>query len=422
MPPLLGCIADDFTGATDLANMLVRGGMRTVQCLDIEGVDDLSGHEDAIVVALKSRSARPDEAVASSLDALSALRHAGAERFFFKYCSTFDSTADGNIGPVAEALMSALGVAQTVFCPAFPENERTVYLGHLFVGNRPLHESGMRNHPLTPMTDANIVRVLAEQSSQQVGLLPYPTVDAGSESIIEKLQDLRQAGQTLIIADVLSDTHLSALADALGDAMLVTGGSAIALYMAQTYRQRGLLEGEKYTPLLPSVDGASAIVAGSCSEATRRQVAAYAALRPSLSIDPIQISSAGNVVQEALAWAEENLSDGPVLIYSTAAPAAVRAVHERIGRAAASALVERALADIAGGLVACGVRRLVVAGGETAGAVLRTLGVRALRIGPQIDPGVPWTESIGPQRLALALKSGNFGSDNFFQRALEMLM
>lgn len=417
---LLGCIADDFTGATDLGSMLVRGGLRTVQWLGVPEEVPSVENVDAVVISLKSRSVPAHEAVRESLAGLATLQDAGAQRFFFKYCSTFDSTDEGNIGPVAEALMHALGAKQTIFCPAFPENGRTVYQGHLFVGERLLNESGMENHPLNPMTDANLVRVLMRQAKQRVGVVRHQLVQQGAESIREELPKLASAGVSLIVADAIEDEHLAAWAEAVVDQPLVTGGSAIGQQLAKVFAEREMFESQGVATSLPSVQGKSAVLAGSCSQATLRQVQAFGEQRPVFVLDAQRLAADKKLIDEALRWADERIDDGPVLITSTATSTSVDAARKAVGNKVSS-LVEQAFAQLASALVDRGVRKLVVAGGETSGAVLNSLGVRRLRIGPEIDPGVPWTESLDEPHLALALKSGNFGDDDFFLCALEML-
>jgi 3-dehydrotetronate 4-kinase len=420
MAVLLGCIADDFTGATDLASMLVRHGMATVQLIDVpeHGVDP--GDARAVVVALKSRTIPADRAIAQSLAALAWLRAQGAEQILFKYCSTFDSTDEGNIGPVSEALLEALGADFTIACPALPENGRSLYLGHLFVGERLLADTHMRHHPLTPMTDSNLVRVLQRQSRAPVGLVPYPVVERGPDAIRARIEELRAAGTRQAIADAVSDRHLQALGAAAADLALVTGGSGIAMGLPENFRRKGLLATGAAADRLPPTPGLEAILAGSCSAATLGQIERHrAAGRPVFMLDPLRLVDGGDDIARALAFAADRLEEGPVLIGSSAPPEEVAKVQERLGRERAGAAIEAAIAEIAKGLVARGVRRLVVAGGETAGAVVAALGVKGLRIGPAIDPGVPWTTSLGEPPLALALKSGNFGAPDFFIRAFE---
>ena len=419
MTILLGCIADDFTGATDLANTLVRQGMSTVQLFGTPGPDTAVPAADAVVIALKSRTNPPAEAVAQSLDALRWLQGAGAEQFFFKYCSTFDSTPAGNIGPVAEALLEALDEDFTIACPAFPENGRTICHGHLFVDGQLLSESGMRHHPLTPMTDSSLVRVLAAQTTLPVGLVDHRTVAAGVAEIRAEFAALRGSGVHHAIVDALNDRDLLTIGAACADLKLMTGGSGIALGLPENFRRAGKLSGEGGADQLPPVPGPAAVLSGSCSQATLAQVACMRRSRPAFQLDPMELAAGEDQAGAALAWAETRLADGPLLIYASAGPDEVRTAQDKLGRAEAGELLEAAMARIAKGLVAAGVRRLVVAGGETSGAVVQALGVAGIRIGPQIDPGVPWTTTMGQPRLALALKSGNFGTENFFLKALD---
>ncbi|WP_295461945.1 3-oxo-tetronate kinase [uncultured Pseudomonas sp.] len=418
--PLLGCIADDFTGATDLANMLVRGGMRTVQVIGVPAADAELEAADAVVVALKSRTTPAAEAVSESLAALAWLRQRGCRQFFFKYCSTFDSTAEGNIGPVAEALQEALDCDFTLACPAFPETGRTLFRGHLFVQDQLLSESGMQHHPLTPMGDANLVRVLQAQSRGKVGLLRYDQVAKGPEAVRVAIAKLRESGHRLAIADALSDADLHTLGAACAELPLVTGGSGIAQGLPENFRRAGLLQAHDAAALeLPA--GGEAVLAGSASQATNGQVAAWLeANRPALRLDPLALAQGDESIDAALAWAREQ--GQAVLIYATSPADEVKAIQRELGVARAGELVERALGLIARGLFDSGVRRLVVAGGETSGAVVQALGVRTLRIGAQIDPGVPATlGQVQGEPLALALKSGNFGSRDFFAKALRQL-
>ncbi|MFZ3599671.1 3-oxo-tetronate kinase [Streptomyces sp. BH104] len=415
MPIRLGCIADDFTGATDLANNLVRAGMRVVQLIDVPAPDTGTPRDaDAVVIALKSRTVPAAEAVDSSLRALEWLRSAGAEQIYFKYCSTFDSTPAGNIGPVTEALMDALGTDFTVATPAFPDNGRTVFKGHLFVGDVLLGESSMRHHPLTPMTDSNLVSVLDAQTARPVGLIDHRAVAAGSEAITARIEELRGDGVGAAVVDAVSNDDLVRLGAAVAGLPLVTAGSGLAIGLPANWG----IEPSPEAAELPAASGHSAVVAGSVSAATNTQVREFLATgRPGFSVDPLRIAAGEDVAAEALAFADAHLSsDGPVLVYSTESPDAVRDVQGRLGAAEAGELVERTLARIAQGLVERGVRRLVVAGGETSGAVVQALGLTGLRIGPQIDPGVPWCAAplADGDTLHITLKSGNFGGPDFF--------
>lgn len=419
-PVLLGCIADDFTGATDLANMLVRGGMRTVQTIGVP-VAPLDTPAQAVVVALKSRTVPREQAVAESLAALAWLRTLGCRQFYFKYCSTFDSTDAGNIGPVADALMRELNAPFAIACPAFPENGRTVYRGNLFVGDLLLNESGMQNHPLTPMNDANLVRVLQRQTPTKVGLLRYDAVQRGVEAVAAARASLVGQGVGLAIADAISDEDLHTLGAACADDVLLTGGSGLALGLPGNFARAGLLPAAVDTEQLPAVEGFSAVLSGSCSRATQAQVEHWCGDgRPAFRIDPLALAAGDAVVDQAIAFARQHIGREPVLVYATSTPQEVGAVQKRLGAAASGALIEEALAAIARRLRDAGVRRFVVAGGETSGAVVNALGVEALRIGAQIDPGVPCTVSLGASPLALALKSGNFGTVDFFSKALTM--
>ncbi|WP_376786337.1 3-oxo-tetronate kinase [Stutzerimonas nitrititolerans] len=414
---LLGCIADDFTGGTDLASMLVRGGMRTLQVIGVpEG--PIPPDIDAVVVALKSRTQPKDQAVQESLAALEWLRAAGCRQFFFKYCSTFDSTPEGNIGPVADALMDALGIDFALACPAFPENKRTLYQGHLFVGDMLLSDSGMRHHPLTPMTDANLVRVLGQQSKREVGLVPYSVVAQGAAAIREAFDAARRAGKGYVIVDAIDNANLNVIGEAAADHKLITGGSGVAIGLPENFARAGLLQSSHNAAELPPVCGYSAVLSGSCSVATNDQIEHWQRSRPSFQLDPLLLAEGRDQVGEALAWARERIAGGPVLIYGSARPDQVKAAQERLGVEAAGRLVEDALSRIAVGLDELGVRQFVVAGGETSGAVVKALGVEALRIGASIDPGVPWTLGVRQVPVALALKSGNFGSLDFFEKAL----
>lgn len=417
--PLLGCIADDFTGATDLANNLVRAGMRTVQTIGVP-TEPLNAPADAVVVALKSRTVASQDAVEQSLQALRWLQAQGVSQIYFKYCSTFDSTPEGNIGPVIDALLDALhgqGAGFTVACPAFPDNGRTVFKGHLFVGDELLQDSGMRNHPLTPMTDSNLVRVLQAQTRRKVGLVPYNVIAEGAQAVRERFAALQAQGVSIAVLDAISNRDLMHIGPALADMPLVTAGSGIAIGLPANWQGSGQLVAQQTADALPAVPGKAAVVSGSCSVATNAQVLAFQqAGYPSHSIDPLTLAAGQDVVGDVLRWAQPLLEQGPVLVYATGQAQDVKSVQQRLGVMQAGELVEQALAAIARGLVERGVRRLVVAGGETSGAVVQALGVRHMQIGPQIDPGVPWTwapTDLGAD-IHLALKSGNFGSTDFF--------
>ncbi|MDT8421364.1 MAG: four-carbon acid sugar kinase family protein [Desulfuromonadales bacterium] len=422
MSIVLGAIADDFTGATDLANNLVRAGMRTIQIIDVPDHDFDPGDADAVVVALKSRSCPVAEAVADSKAALEWLRAAGARQFFFKYCSTFDSTDQGNIGPVADALLEALQDDFAVVCPSFPTNKRTVYQGYLFAGDRLLNESGMENHPLNPMTDADLVRVLGRQTDGRVGLLDFATLQQGSRAAIDRIQQLRNAGCRYAICDTLEDSQLEVIAAAIAEHKLVTGGSGIAQALPAEYRRLGWLQKNEDAGQLSRISGPELVISGSCSQATLGQIAHFKENHQAFALDPLSLAGGDGQVDEAIEWALPKLGGKPLLVYASAPPERVREAQRQLGVEQAGQLVEQALARIARELVNAGVRRLIVAGGETSGAVVSALAVRSLRIGHQIDPGVPWTETtVSGTNIALALKSGNFGGVDFFSRAFEVL-
>ncbi len=416
---ILGVIADDFTGATDIAGMLVKAGMRSIQTIGVPAKAAIPDDVDAVVVALKTRSIAAKNAIAQSLDALMALQAAGCVRFFFKYCSTFDSTDQGNIGPVGDALLDALKARQAIYCPAFPENGRTIFFGHLFVGDVLLSDSPMRHHPLNPMTDASLVRVLARQTTRKVGLVPLKQVQSGSATLRAALDKLATDGVRHVIVDAVANTDLGIIGEAIGDDVLVTGGSGVALGLPAAYRRRGLLAHKSGADALPKVGGAAAVLAGSCSAATLGQIAAFKGAH--LALDTDAICRGEPVGDKALAWAKDKLGSGPILLSASDNPDAVKALQSKFGVEKSSQAIEKTMAALAKGLVAAGVGRLVVAGGETSGAVVGALDVTALRIGPEIDPGVPWTASVGNKPLLLALKSGNFGAPDFFTKAFARL-
>ncbi len=425
MTLVLGAIADDFTGATDLANNLVRAGMRCVQLIGVPDAEVDLGDADAVVVALKSRSCPAQEAVSASLAALDWLQARGARRLFFKYCSTFDSTDAGNIGPVADALLDRIDSRQTVMVPAFPVNGRTVYQGHLFVGDRLLNDSGMERHPLTPMTDADLVRVLGRQTPHPVGLAARPLLAQGADATRAHLNALAGEGVRHVICDTLDEDDLETLAEAVVDYPLVTGGSGLGQALPAQYRRHGWLAEVAEPGRLEPASGGALVLSGSCSRATLGQVSHFLEQYPGFALDPLALAAGDEHLEAALAFAREALAHGgPVLIYASADPEQVRAAQQALGVARAGALVEQALGRLARTLVDEGVGRLVVAGGESSGAVVSALGIRQLRIGGQIDPGVPWTQTPLEGRetpLSLALKSGNFGGEAFFTRAFTVL-
>jgi 3-dehydrotetronate 4-kinase len=426
----LGCIADDFTGATDLANNLVRAGMRVIQMIGVpDNATALPENVDAVVIALKSRTIAPALAIEQSLAALTWLKARSADQIYFKYCSTFDSTAQGNIGPVIQALMKALNTNFTVATPAFPDNGRTVFKGHLFVGDVLLNESGMQHHPLTPMTDANLVRVLQAQCDCKVGLINYRTVAQGAAQIATAIEQLKQPAQPpqpaqpaiqIAIVDALSNEDLMRIGSALKAMPLVTGGSGVAIGLPANWG----IAPTSTASQLPKASGFQAIVSGSCSLATQAQVGYFKAQSlPTIQVMVSDLTSPQSLVDQVLAEARYKLTNGPVLIYSTADAQTVQANQlSAVKGQDIGSSIEKVLAQITCGLVNIGVKQLIVAGGETSGACVQALGLAQMQIGPQIDPGVPWCYApLSNGDLHIALKSGNFGSEDFFVKAFQQL-
>ncbi|WP_455296745.1 3-oxo-tetronate kinase [Brucella pituitosa] len=416
---LLGAVADDLTGATDLALILSREGMNVVQVNGLPEDTSQFGNADAAIIALKSRTIAPQEAVCQSLSAAKLLLEAGAKQLFFKYCSTFDSTDKGNIGPVTDALLKLLGEKRTIACPSFPANGRTVFQGHLFVGNQLLSESPLRDHPLTPMHDPNLVRVLQKQSENVVSLISHQVVTSGSDKIENALVGLNG----IAIIDAIDDRDLRAIGRAIKDLKLVTGGSAVAQGLPENFRIAGLLSETDSRSEISIVHGGGVILAGSCSAATRRQIeVAKRKDVPSLQLDALHIASGETTVAEVTDFIRSHRDSAlPALVYSSADPEIVAIAQEKLGREAASLAVEKLLGDVAAELYNQGYNRFIVAGGETSGAVVQALGAKAFWIGQEIDPGVPLVTSIGNKPVRLALKSGNFGADDFFLKAWEMM-
>jgi uncharacterized protein YgbK (DUF1537 family) len=419
---LLGVIADDMTGATDVALMLNRAGMRTVQVIGAPSPGASLPDADAVVVALKSRTNPVAQAVADSLAACEALLGAGAKQILFKYCSTFDSTAAGNIGPVADALMQRLGAELALICPAFPANGRSIYQGYLFVGSVPLHESSMKDHPLTPMRDSNLMRLMGAQTKATVGLVDYATVLAGADAVKARFAKLSGEGTRYAVTDALTNDDLMVLGAAVDGHVLLTGGSGIAMGLRQNFVKAGLLEKRAASASLSAPKGRAGIISGSCSTATRGQIkAATAAGYPALKVDPMALVSGAQTAAALAQWALAQPQDKPFLLYSSDDPAEVSAIQDRLGRDKAGEIVEHAFAEAARLLAKGGVSKLLVAGGETSGAVVQGLGIKTLEIGPEIDPGVPWTRVVDGPDLVIALKSGNFGTPDFFVKAWALL-
>ena len=412
---LLGVIADDFTGATDIASFLVENGLSTVQ---LNGVPDSDAAVDAqaVVISLKSRSCPAEQAVAQSLQALAWLQRQGCQRFYFKYCSTFDSTARGNIGPVTDALLDALGESQTVISPALPVNGRTVYQGYLFVMDQLLSESGMRNHPVTPMTDSNLLRLMEAQAAGRCGLIDAAVMDTGADGVRARLQQLAQQGVRYVVLDTLNEQHLLTQGAALKAMKLVTGGSGLAIGLARQWAQPGQTQAQA----AGAPQGEKAVVlSGSCSTMTNKQVARYRQQAAAQAIDVARCigeDERARYARELSDWVQAQRGDLAPLLYATAEPEALRQTQQQYGVDIASQSVEALFAALVQLLHQAGFRRFIVAGGETSGVVTQALAIRGFHIGPCISPGVPWVRAI-EQPVSLALKSGNFGDENFFARA-----
>lgn len=417
MSMLLGCIADDFTGASDLANTLAKEGMATTQYVGVPRADADPSCE-AGVVSLKSRSIAPGEAVKQSLAALEWLERQGCQQFLFKYCSTFDSTPEGNIGPVAEALLDRLGASVAVICPVFPATGRTLFMGHMFVKDRLLSESGMQNHPLTPMTDPDIARWLRRQTVGEVGLVPYATVAKGAAAIQTALDAHGAEGRRLVVVDAVFDDDLRQIGTAIASHRLVTGGSGIALGLPANFRAKGLLSGKGSA--FSGTTGPAVVLSGSCSVQSQAQVAHYARSHPVLQVEPDSLMEGRISVGQAADFVRQHLADVP-MVYSSADPARVKAAQGKYGTEIIATRIEAFFGDLSRLLAETGVTRIVVGGGETSGAVVGALGVSAFAIGPEIDPGVPALAAEGRYRVNLALKSGNFGALDFYDKAVAAL-
>ncbi|MEO9497012.1 MAG: 3-oxo-tetronate kinase [Vibrio splendidus] len=412
---LLGVIADDFTGATDIAGFLVENGMRTIQLNGIP-TGDFDAAADAVVISLKSRSCPVDEAITDSVTALKWLQSQGCQQFYFKYCSTFDSTAEGNIGPVTDALLAELGESFTMVCPALPVNGRTVYNGHLFVFGELLSDSGMRNHPVTPMKDSSVARMMDAQSEGVSGLVNFQTIEQGSDSVTARLEELKSQGNRYAVVDAFNSGHLVTLGQAAKSLKLITGGSGLAAGIAKNWTEHLVDQSDAKLAGSP-VKAPTVVFSGSCSVMTNQQVAAYKQLAPHFAIDVKACLSNGQYANEVFDWVMTNSQgDFAPLVYATADAAALKAIQEEYGAQASSHAVEQFFSQLAIKLQQHGVKNFIVAGGETSGVVTQSLAVKGFHIGPQIAPGVPWVKSVEGE-LSLALKSGNFGDESFFAKA-----
>ncbi|MEM8839546.1 MAG: 3-oxo-tetronate kinase [Pseudomonadota bacterium] len=417
-----GAIADDFTGASDLAALLARSGAPVSLRFGLDGLEADGFCNPFEVIALKIRTASRERAERDAVEALRWLKTRGAERFFWKYCSTFDSTAKGNIGPVAEALMAEIGTTQTVYCPAFPQNGRTIYAGHLFVNDILLSDSPMRDHPLTPMRDSNLMRLLEPQVDGTVDLVPHATICMGFSAVRDRLRALAAQRVNHVVTDATEDDHLAIIAGVCQNMPLITGGSAIAAPLPALYRKAGHIDFDDQGPTPPHIENTPIIISGSCSAMTRKQIAIFRDSHPAFRIDPLAIAQGGDVMAEARDWLDRLPLEQPKLIYSSADPDEVAEVQNVLGRDHAGSVTENALANLAQYALMKGSRRFIVAGGETSGAVIQHLGITKVDIGPEISPGVPWTfANLEVETAAFALKSGNFGGERFFEDAFDAL-
>ncbi|MCH8532625.1 MAG: four-carbon acid sugar kinase family protein [Saccharospirillum sp.] len=424
MAALLGCIADDYTGASDIASQLAEQGVRTVQLFGVpDATTEIDADTQAIIIGLKTRTEKVDSAISDSLKALAFLNRQGCARFYFKYCSTFDSTPKGNIGPVTDALADSLDAASVFFCPAFPKNGRTLYQGHLFVNGALLSESSLATHPLTPMTDANLVRWLSQQTQQRVGLLSFDALDQGIDTARNRLNDLQASDHRYILTDALNDHHLEQLGELCAEHTLVSGGSALAPAMAKAWRRHGLLPENTGSEIeAHNLEGHALILSGSCSEQSNRQVEVWKNQGgATIFLNPEELMTQANAVEDIIHSVRDQLADGPVLVYATSPAVVVKQLQADYGREHLGHKIEQAFVEIARQLVPETTQTLIVAGGETSGAVVSGLNLKALTVGSTIAPGVPWMHQHDTQPLAIALKSGNFGSDTFYQEALQRL-
>lgn len=412
---LLGVIADDFTGATDIAGFLVENGMRTVQLNGIPATE-IDVNADAVVISLKSRSCPVDEAIQDSVAALQWLREQGCQQFYFKYCSTFDSTPEGNIGPVTDALLAELGEDFTIVCPALPVNGRTVYNGHLFVFEDLLSDSGMRNHPVTPMTDSSLIRMMNAQSKGTTGLVNFQTIERGTQAVTQRFAELKEQGHCYAVVDAFNTEHLVTLGQAAKTLKLVTGGSGLAAGLAKNWVEQ--LEDQSDAKQAGNpVKAPTVVFSGSCSVMTNQQVSVYKQQAPHFAIDVETCLTNEDYSDVVFDWVMTNIeSEFAPLVYATADATALKAIQEQYGAQASSHAVEQFFSQLAVKLQSNGVKNFIVAGGETSGVVTQSLKVKGFHIGPQIAPGVPWVKSVEGE-LSLALKSGNFGDDNFFAKA-----
>ncbi|MEF1310133.1 four-carbon acid sugar kinase family protein [Vibrio mytili] len=416
----IGVIADDFTGATDAASFIVAGGLSAIQVNGLPALVDeqtLSEYQQAqaIVVALKSRSCPTEQAISESITACRWLKEQGCTLIYFKYCSTFDSTESGNIGPVIDALMQELNCKQTLISPALPVNGRTVYMGHLFVYQQLLSESGMRNHPITPMTDSNLARLIESQSTGQASLLTHKDYASHEQAQI-KLESL---DRKYVVCDAIDDSDLKLLGQLSLTYPLVTGSSGLVGAIAAAIAQKQKVES---VPYCPAKGLRGLVISGSCSEMTNKQVAEYKRHAPSLKLEIAKCIESENYIDNVEQWVLDATNTNEQwfpLVYATVLPDELQEIKASYG-SQASVAVENLFSQLIQRLKSHNFKVIISAGGETSGTVVRSLGSEVFSIGKTISPGVPWVRSL-EDNTALALKSGNFGDERFFLQAQEMM-
>lgn len=412
----LGVIADDFTGATDIASFMVRAGWKVVL---FNGVPDGGFNQesaDAIVIALKSRSITTKAAVEQALAASAWLRSQGCQRQLFKYCSTFDSTAEGNIGPVTDALMAFLGASMTLICPAVPDNGRTILQGHLFVKGQLLNQSGMEQHPVTPMKESSLKKLMEAQSTGHCEVITLDTIKNHADDIPAALARLAEQKIKYVICDVLDNHDLLTVARETIHFPLITGAAGIGYAIAALDTRHQPADAHV---LAISKEGASIVLSGSCSSMTNQQVNFYQQRASSLALDVEKIINDAAYLQRVTEWALGHAGESLApMIYATQPPEIIREIQKRYGAEYVSEKIEAFFAALSQNLSQRGFNKFIVAGGETSGAVSQGLNIRGMVIGHAVAPGVPWTQVLNEEKWVI-LKSGNFGDAEFFLKAQE---
>lgn len=411
---IIGCIADDFTGASDAASFLVKGGMQTILFNGIPQEKERTESCQAIVIALKTRTQKTEDAVKETLKAAEWLKENGAKQLYIKYCSTFDSTPKGNIGPIMDALLEKYEVPTTILCPALPVNGRVVKDGNLYVNGIPLNQSSMKDHPLTPMWDSDVGKLMRDQSRYDCVKISCGEMNKPEE--VQKKIRLFGAEKPhfYVIPDFETGKDARSIVQNFGKLPILSGSSGILTELAGQYKL------EKSTTLKTDerTIGSGLLLAGSCSQATRSQIAFVQKNGiKSKRMDPLKLLAGEQTEQELWDFIQTNHTD--VLIYSSDTPESVRKVQQA-GREQIAELLERTMANLAKRALQAGYTRLVIAGGETSGAVTKALGYRSYMIGTSVAPGVPIMIPRENKNVRLVLKSGNFGQEDFLKRALDM--